>query len=300
MPINLWKLTQGEPTLEKLAQRAKTIRHIFTDLDGSLLDDKKNCSPKAERYINILRSEGIGFTLVSGRVDLQMRHLGELWQMEGAAISCNGALIRNWCSDTALVSHELSTHAATLLHQYALETDTPYLIYNPSAIYGNSKSSAFQQHFHQYNRRYAMSSFPATPVIQMEPDTPLPSKILKYKIFTKNTEMELAKLQAHGIDLTQFSIIESERGAIDFAAPGVSKGQGLRELAEIENIDLSESIYFGDELNDLSAFDEVALSFAPSNAHPQIIAAADYLCSDNNDDAFAKLLAILWPQLQSQ
>ena len=62
----------------------------------------------------------------------------------------------------------------------------------------------------------------------------------------------------------------------------------MKELAE--SVNAEEIIVFGDSPNDLS-MREVATKFiAPENASPEVLAVADAVIGNNNDDSVAKYI----------
>jgi hypothetical protein len=71
---------------------------------------------------------------------------------------------------------------------------------------------------------------------------------------------------------------------------GVSKGNGLRELAMLLGIHLSETIAVGDNLNDLDMLSTAGLGVAMGNATPEAKAQADYVTGSNNEDGVAQVI----------
>jgi len=65
----------------------------------------------------------------------------------------------------------------------------------------------------------------------------------------------------------------------------VSKGEGLRRLAEREGFDLADTMVFGDALNDIPMFDVAGWSVAVENALPEVKAAADEVIGPHTEDA---------------
>jgi len=56
-------------------------------------------------------------------------------------------------------------------------------------------------------------------------------------------------------------------------------------------ISKDEILVAGDNLNDLTMFEEAGFSIAPQNAHPLILKAASTVCQSNAEDDVAKKLA---------
>jgi HAD superfamily hydrolase (TIGR01484 family) len=71
---------------------------------------------------------------------------------------------------------------------------------------------------------------------------------------------------------------------------GVSKGSGLRELALLMNVDLSETIAIGDNLNDLDMLETAGLGVAMGNATPETRARAGHVTASNDEDGVARVI----------
>lgn len=71
---------------------------------------------------------------------------------------------------------------------------------------------------------------------------------------------------------------------------GVSKGDGLRRLAQLLGIDLAEVMAVGDNLNDLEMLDAAGLGVAMGNGTPEVRARADHVTASVNDDGVARAI----------
>ncbi len=72
--------------------------------------------------------------------------------------------------------------------------------------------------------------------------------------------------------------------------PGVTKGEGITEVAEILGIDLSEFVAVGDSENDAPTFEVVGESYAVGNADDVARAAADHVLDDTFMDGTLTVL----------
>ena len=71
---------------------------------------------------------------------------------------------------------------------------------------------------------------------------------------------------------------------------GVSKGDGLRRLARLLGIGLSEVMAVGDNLNDLEMLDVAGLGVAMGNGPPEIRARADHITASVDDEGVARAI----------
>ncbi|MBQ3760312.1 MAG: HAD hydrolase family protein, partial [Synergistaceae bacterium] len=67
-----------------------------------------------------------------------------------------------------------------------------------------------------------------------------------------------------------------------------NKGGGLKFLAEYLGIPMSETLAFGDGLNDITMIEAAGIGVAMENAVDEVKAAADYVTLDCNNDGVAE------------
>ena len=76
----------------------------------------------------------------------------------------------------------------------------------------------------------------------------------------------------------------------EFSAPGTDKGRALLEICEACGIDPSDSIAFGDSMNDAEMLCAAGIGVAMANAEPRVLALADRVCESCGEDGVAKEL----------
>ena len=86
----------------------------------------------------------------------------------------------------------------------------------------------------------------------------------------------------------------STTSLLEMSAPGVTKASTLALLCERMGVDRSEVVAFGDMPNDLPMLEWVGRSYAMANAHPSVLAVADHVAPDHDDDGVARVLAGLF------
>jgi len=74
------------------------------------------------------------------------------------------------------------------------------------------------------------------------------------------------------------------------------KGKTITRICKEHRIDLSEVVYVGDDVNDLSAIEVVGVSACPPNARPEVKAACDIHLETKGGDGAIREIAdlILW------
>ena len=75
-----------------------------------------------------------------------------------------------------------------------------------------------------------------------------------------------------------------------FIRPDAGKMQAIHELASLLNIEMSEIIAFGDDLNDIEMLMACGCGVAVENAVAAVKEAADVICESNDNDGVAKYI----------
>ena len=86
----------------------------------------------------------------------------------------------------------------------------------------------------------------------------------------------------------RLNFIRSSQSYVEVLAPGVSKGEGLKILAEKLGIDSSEVMACGDNMNDMAMVTWAGTGVAVANAVPALKEAADYVASQERSYGVAE------------
>ena len=75
-----------------------------------------------------------------------------------------------------------------------------------------------------------------------------------------------------------------------FVNKNAGKVQAIKSLAKCLNIELSNIIAFGDDLNDIEMLEQCGYGIAVSNAIEEVLNIADYITDSNDEDGVAKFI----------
>ena len=68
------------------------------------------------------------------------------------------------------------------------------------------------------------------------------------------------------------------------------KAFALREFANNNNLDLSQTCFIGDDIIDIPALDIAGISVAPANAHPSVLKRVDFVMKNKGGDGAVREL----------
>jgi Cof subfamily protein (haloacid dehalogenase superfamily) len=80
---------------------------------------------------------------------------------------------------------------------------------------------------------------------------------------------------------------------LEFASPDVTKGSGLEFVAEHLGFARERTIAFGDGENDVELLERAGFGVAVANAHPRVLAAADWVCPPAAAEGVAQVIEAL-------
>ncbi|MGI6546047.1 MAG: Cof-type HAD-IIB family hydrolase [Fastidiosipilaceae bacterium] len=268
------------------------IRLVISDLDGTLLSDLKHISAENRRAVNDLAEAGILFTIATGRMETMMMEYVRQLSVCEPIITFNGAMVRAPASNTIVYQKTMQPEAASAMFDHCFTHKLDFLTYTDRAAYYQPFSERVEAFF-EYNRLASRGG--STPVRLLPAETlvadngQLKHEVLKFFVQSYDPDVlnEIAKIAAR---YPQLHCVSSMENSLDIMAANVSKGEGLRKLAEHYDLSLSQIAAFGDHDNDVPMLEEAGLSIAMSNGTDLCKSAAEHIAPNNNLDGFARMV----------
>lgn len=243
------------------------IKLIASDIDGTLVPEGGHVLNSAYYdVIQDLKEEGITFCACSGRHYHSMQELFAPVAEDIYFIASNGTMLRT--KDRILHTWKLEppVYFALLERLRAIE-GTEIVVEGPDACWvegiDTPATRLLREEYH-----YSVENVPDLAALPVD-------NIIKVTLYHPDRIEEVTK----GLD--QFPEAEHLAMAIsgavwmDITAKGAGKGAAFALLQEYLGIGIEETVYFGDNLNDLPAFREAGIAATVANARAELHEAAD-------------------------
>lgn len=257
----------------------KKIKLIVSDMDGTLLNNKHEVSPRFFEAFKNLQRNGIKFAVASGRQYYSLRERMEPVKDEMIYIAENGAIVMLHGEEIHLVPMELDVvHRIT---RTVRELDNKYLILcGRKQAYIERPDPEFMEPFLNHYEKYEV----VDDLLKVQDDV-----ILKVTLcdLTGAEENAMPQVQHFGEEL---QVKLSGEIWIDFNDKNAQKGNALKALQDSLNIKKEETIAFGDYLNDLELFEHSGRSYAMENAHDDVKSIATHQAGSNDKLGVEKVL----------
>ena len=267
------------------------IKLIAFDLDGTLLNSKKELTPNTRETLEKAASMGIEIVPSTGRFwNLIPDYVREL-DFINYAITLNGAEVYDVKKSKSLVKFEIPAQRA--LKMARVFDDIDEIIYDCVI---DSKG---------YMRRELHEKIPAFMVgewqVKLVADfrKPLESEefydllknsegVQKIQIFTLDKNLRADLLKALPVVFRKNLFTSSISNNIEINDMNAKKGNALEFLAEYLKIPIESTIAFGDGLNDVSMIEAAGIGAAMKNSCKEVLDVADFVTADCDNEGVAE------------
>ena len=255
---------------------------ICTDLDGTLLNDKKQISTENLCAIEHFKNNGGIFTFVTGRMPFFVSDILNAIS-PNAPIGCiNGGGIYDHREGRYLTSTTLPLSVMELVEYAASKIDGIGVQVNHlDKIYFCKENSAMQKFREVTHVKKLTKSF-----------NKINEPIAKI-VFGDENEESISKLQEVLLEhprAKEFDFIRSELTLFEIMPKGINKGAAISQFERLLSIERKNIIAIGDYNNDVEMLRNAGIGIAVANACEEAKAAADLITVSNNDHAIAKII----------
>lgn len=252
------------------------VKAIVLDLDGTLLNSKKEVSDRSIKVILEAYSKGIVVIFATARPPRSVKDfLPQKLQDIAATVYYNGALVKDDTMEyrqhypiESAITEEIIDYVSTCHVEACLSIESEDIWYSHQILdYKNAMNTV------------------ANPII-----VPLNElkKIRASKILITDYPCyeQLQKQFEHKVN-----IVCTDAGTlIQIMAKGVSKERAIRELCMQKNIPMSSVMAFGDDWNDSELFQACGFPIAMGNAIPELKDVAYFVTGTNDEEGVARVL----------
>lgn len=269
----------------------KEIKLIALDLDGTLLNSKKELSAESYAALEQAAAKGIYIVPCTGRFFKAMPECIRALPFLKYAITINGAEVYDVDGDKSLYSAPIAPERAD---EIFAALDTLPVIYDCFQDNWGWIDLEFYKVCEQYSppdmsREYIRRL--RSPVENFRQTIKARNRgVQKIQMFFLDLQLRLQMLEELPKWFPDINVTASLSNNIELNSRDAHKGKALLELCRCLQIDPSQTMVFGDGLNDLTMLQTAALSVAMGNAVPQAKAVADYVTDTNDNDGVAKAI----------
>lgn len=266
----------------------RKIRIIALDLDGTLLNSNKELTPGNFAALQKAADAGIEIVPTTGRFYGGMPEVIRKMPFVHYVITINGAAVYDVRKQQDIAKAEIPMQKAVEIMEYL---DTLPVIYDcymdnwgwmTRAMWEKAEEFAPNAHYMKMIKELR------TPVPELK--TRLKETghdVQKIQFFVQDMKLHGELLQPLPMQFPTTAVSTSVSNNIEINDRHANKGEAIGKLAAYLGFDISETMSFGDGLNDLSMIKAAGIGVAMANACSEVLAAADEMTLDCDHDGVA-------------
>lgn len=290
----------------KVGERGRTMKILFSDLDGTLLTDEKTILPQDMDAIESMLAAGHKFVITTGRPLFSAKNLAKKYGFYKPGfflVSFNGGLIYDCATEQAILTRHIPVDSVKFImdeahsrgfHAHTYAGDLVVSEYETEQLKNYCKLMQMDYVVVDDIRTYFGKTVPASDV--GVPDAPINVVVkppIKVNVITPTDHSSLIEFRSEMRKFTQGKLFDvfSKPEMLEFSHLKSNKGDAVRFMAEFFKIPMENTIACGDEENDCPMIEAAGVGVAMANAATTAKKVANYitLC-DNNHGGVSEII----------
>lgn len=258
------------------------IRLVVSDIDGTLVPDGTDkINPEIFEVIKKLIAKGIIYVAASGRQFASIRRLFEPVAKDIYYITDGGGILRSY--QEILFADEMKDEDVRgIVEDVEKLPECEVLVCGAACAYGTDENSPMY--------RWLRDSYKFD--LQEEPDLtkPVADKIVKVSVYHPSKAEEICQPWFTPKWSEKLQLACAGKEWMDCIPKTSNKGNSLQMFQKIMGIDKSETMAFGDNINDLEMLACAGESYAVENAREEVKAAAKHVAKSYQENGVIEVL----------
>ncbi|AUW95785.1 Cof-type HAD-IIB family hydrolase [Streptococcus pluranimalium] len=255
---------------------------IFSDVDGTLINDDLEVTPRTRKVLSVAVDEGILFVPVSARMPEAIKPIIADFLPKTPIISYNGAFIQDE-NGHKINSSPMPVAVGVAICRY-LENKHPKVAWN---VYSGEEWLSQNR-----ENKWIKREEEVVAIASQEADITKISELSEiHKLLLMGDPEEILTVEAILKEAyPELSIAKSYPYYLEIMASGIQKGSAILRLLDYYGIDVTETLAFGDNYNDLDMLETVGQGYVMANGPEAVRQKIGKVTSDNNSDGIAEVL----------
>lgn len=258
------------------------IKLVAVDIDGTLLTSQRELTPAVKEAVTQAKAQGVKVVITTGRPiagvktlldDLNLRDPGDY------VITFNGGLVQDTATGEDLVKETLTYDDYLDLELLARKLGVHMHAITKEGIYTANRDIG------KYTMHEAM--LVSMPVFYRTPEEMADKEVVKIMFIDEPEVLDpaIAKIPADFYD--RFGMVKSTPFYLEVVKKTVSKGNAIKHLADKLGLDMSQTMAIGDEENDRTMLEVVAVPVVMANGNPELKKIAKHITFSNDESGVA-------------
>jgi Cof subfamily protein (haloacid dehalogenase superfamily) len=264
------------------------FKAIFVDLDGTLLNSKKEISSLNLDCLNKFIENGIDVIIATGRTIKSVRKVTKGLNLKSPIITLNGSNIHNQIDGYAMSVSYIENSLKDHIFEFCRRSIENFNIKN---ILVDTANYFFVLNPHNLDLEEFMNHYDTPPKL-LDLNNPPEDSVVSFLFLLEDEAQRIEFINSHNQFLPQKVKLCTFNGWpwIEIGSPNTNKGSAMEFVCEHLGIECKDVIAFGDGHNDVEMLQNAGLGVAMANSDNHALNAAKTKTKSHDDDGVAWFL----------
>ena len=257
------------------------IKLIVSDIDGTILNEKCECSENLRTALKRAQDNDIKVVLATGRMFMGADPVRADLGLDTPVICYQGAMVRS--GDIILYQNAVKHHLAREIIEISRKKGFHLNLYNDDTLIVEDDNK-------EYMKDYTQGRFTTYKTVKSFDDVEL-CNVSKLLCITYNEDeiINLQKTLSKQFE-GKLAIVRSHKHYLEFTDINATKGNALNFIKKVWDIETDEVFASGDQDNDYDMLKNAGIKVAMGNASEKLKSIADYICPTIHEDGLCDAL----------
>ena len=262
----------------KKLEDLKNVKLVVCDIDNTLVVKRQDLTEYSKEIIKKLQDKGILFALASGRGCRQLKNLADKWDIScELLIGMNGAEIYDGLDNTHEIYYNMKAEWVKECFELMLEFESlPHIVCDGYMLARKNDTQAAA------SAKYAKNTFPTYLVEKDEEFYEKDAIKMGFRVSADIMPSIEAKISKYTND--NWTAFKTETTMFEFGNAQANKGKVLKLFCDKHNIDINETVAFGDMTNDISMLEAAGIAVCMLNGSDDAKAVSDIITDKTVDE----------------
>lgn len=263
---------------------------LFSDLDGTLLNDQKNVEATDREAIFDMIEAGCYFAACTGRPLSSVKKVLQKNNLDGKGcyiVAYNGGVVYEPAADKVISYTAMPCAQAHKMFQKAEQAGFYVHTYDRN----DQDTILTIAHRPELDFYFSQTGLSWKTGRQLVDNITFdPPKMIVASMTDHEGLVQFQKENAYWTDKCMNSFFSCDQ-FLEYCPYGISKGAGIKTLRDYLGLQVEASVAVGDERNDIAMLKAAGTAAVPANAFYEVKDYADYVCeADNNQGAVGEVI----------
>lgn len=258
---------------------------LILDIDGTLVNSKKEITPETLKYLTMIQEQGHIVALASGRPYPGMKQYVEALSLEkngGYVLAFNGGMVIECASGRVVYKNAIPSRYAKPLYDFAIENHIGMVTYDGNKVITGTDTDEYMEFEARLNYMELCRVDDFCGYVDFD--------MIKCLMTAEPEHAEVCEKKLRDMLSPQLNVFRSEPFFIEITTNGVDKAESVARLLEILGMKREQCICCGDGFNDKTMVEYAGIGVAMGNAQDVVKEVADYVTASCDEDGIVEVI----------